>query len=86
MPQVTSAEDFGALVRERRRERGLSQQQLAAKVGVSRQWIVQVESGKPRAEVGLMLRVLNALDLVLRVEPRAEDSILDLVERLRGER
>ncbi|HBQ12962.1 MAG TPA: transcriptional regulator [Myxococcales bacterium] len=86
MPQVASAEDFGALVRERRRERGLSQQQLAAKVGVSRQWIVQVESGKPRAEVGLLLRVLNALDLVLRVEPRAEDSILDLVERLRGER
>ena len=75
MPQVTSPHDLGTLIRERRRERALSQQRLADAVGVSRQWIVEVERGKARAEVGLLLRVLNALDLTVRVDPRAPDPL-----------
>ncbi|MFK7985525.1 MAG: helix-turn-helix domain-containing protein [Sandaracinaceae bacterium] len=86
MSPVTSAEDFGALVRERRREQGLSQAQVAKKVGVSRQWIVEVEGGKQRAEVGLLLRLLNALDLVMRVEARPDDPLFDLVHAPRGPR
>ena len=83
MPQVTTADDIGALVRERRRERGLSQQALAASIGVSRQWIVEIEGGKERAEIGLLLRLMNALDLTVRVEPRPPDPLDRLV---RGER
>ncbi len=87
MPLVTSPADLGALVRERRRERGLSQGQLAASVGVSRQWIVSVEGGKARAEIGLLLRLLNTLDLSVRVDPRPEAPVdLDaLLARARGE-
>jgi HTH-type transcriptional regulator/antitoxin HipB len=75
MPQVTSAKDLGALIRERRRERGFSQQRLADAVGVSRQWVVEVERGKARAEIGLLLRVLNTLDLAVRVDPRTPDPL-----------
>jgi len=81
MPQVTTAEDIGALVRERRRERGLSQQALADSVGVSRQWIVAIEAGKARAELGLVLRLLNVLDLTVRVDARAPDPLDRLLAR-----
>jgi HTH-type transcriptional regulator/antitoxin HipB len=38
------------------------------RVGVSRQWIVEVEHGKPRAAVGLVLQTLEALGLHLGIE------------------
>ena len=64
---IRTVEDFGLVIRERRHRLGLDQRALAARVGVSRKWIVAVEKGKQRAEVGLLLRTLRALDLVLTV-------------------
>lgn len=37
-------------------------------VGVSRKWIIDVEKGKPRAEIGLILRTLDALGLRLSLD------------------
>ena len=62
--------DLGLVVRERRRELGLDQAAVAERVGVSRQWVVEVEKGKPRAEVGLLLRLLRALGLELDASVR----------------
>lgn len=47
----------------------MSQAELAARAGVSRKWIYEFEAGKPNAEVGLLLRVLDALGLTLEVIP-----------------
>ena len=44
-------------------------------MGVSRQWIVQIEGGKPGTEVGRLIRVLDVLDLVLRLEARPDDPL-----------
>ena len=55
--------DLGLVIRDRRRKLGLSQTELARKVGVGRQWVVSIERGKSRAELGLVLRTLSALDL-----------------------
>lgn len=63
--RVRSPAELGALIRARRRELGLDQSALADRVGVSRQWIIEVEKGKPRAAIGLVLRVLNALGILL---------------------
>jgi len=60
--------DLGAVIRDRRTKLGLDQKSLAAKVGVSRQWIVEVEKGKPRAEIGLVLRTVEALGINLASE------------------
>jgi HTH-type transcriptional regulator / antitoxin HipB len=65
--KVRSIRDLAAVVRGRRRDLGLSQAELAARAGVSRKWIYQFEAGKPTAELGLILRVLDALGLVLDV-------------------
>jgi len=64
---VRTPADLGLLIRTRRRELGLDQQTLAARVGVSRLWIIEFERGKPRAEIGLVLRTLAALDLQVDV-------------------
>lgn len=63
-----SAREVGALVRDRRTGLGLSQLQLAEKVGVSRVWMVQFESGKPNAQLGLVLRTLRELGVPLKAE------------------
>ncbi len=43
----------------------MTQQQLARAALVGRQWVVEIEAGKPRAELGMVLRTLAALDLSL---------------------
>ena len=65
---LRSPADFGLMVRDRRREAGLSQQELADRVGVSRRWVVQMEQGKPGAELGLVLKTLSALSLQVHVD------------------
>lgn len=65
--KVRSIRDLAAVVRGRRRDLGLSQAELATRAGVSRKWIYQFEAGKPTAELRLILRVLEALGLVLDV-------------------
>ena len=70
---VRSVEALGAVIRKRRRQLGWDQQDLAERVHVSRQWIVEIEAGKPRAEIGLLLNTLRALDLRIEVVP--EDAL-----------
>jgi len=59
--------------------------------GVSRRWLVDLEAGKPRAELELTLRVLAALGLELHTaqetphassDPLAPSSDVDLDEHL----
>lgn len=60
--------DVGLVIRERRKALGLDQRELARRLGVSRQWVVAVERGKPGAGIGLVLRTLAILDLPLTVD------------------
>jgi len=64
---VRTAKELGALIRERRKELGWSQSELALKVGVRRLWVSQFEAGKTTAHIGLVLRALRALDLELQI-------------------
>jgi HTH-type transcriptional regulator/antitoxin HipB len=64
--------EVGLLIRDRRRTLGLTQSALAERVGASREWIRQLESGKPRLELGLTLRAFTALGVSLNAEFPAE--------------
>ena len=66
--QIRTAKDVGALIRDKRKNQKLDQAELAKKVGVNRRWVLEVERGKPRAEIGLVLKTLDALGLTLSVE------------------
>lgn len=52
-------------IRGRRKELGLSQAELAARAGVSREWISSFEAGKSTVEFGLVIQVLDPLGLRL---------------------
>ncbi len=65
---VRTAKDIGLLVRERRKQLGLTQGQLAERLGTGRPWVVQVEGGKATAQLGMVLAALRELDIDLHVE------------------
>ena len=65
--RVRSIRDLAAAARGRRQDLGLNQAELAERAGVSRKWLVEFEAGKPSAELGLTMRVLDQLGLALDV-------------------
>ncbi len=62
---IRTPADLGAIIRERRNELKLGQAELAKRIGASRQWVVGIERGRARAEVGLVLRALDELSIRL---------------------
>ncbi|MBX3287520.1 MAG: helix-turn-helix transcriptional regulator [Actinobacteria bacterium] len=80
--EIRSAKHLGALARARRLDLDLSQARVAEQAGVSRQWVVAFEAGKPTAEVGNVLRVIRALDLALDVSPARPDLTSVDIDRL----
>lgn len=62
--------DLGAAIRRRRRQLRITQDGLAASIGVSRRVIGQMENGKETVHVGIVLRAARAVGLDVGVEPR----------------
>jgi HTH-type transcriptional regulator/antitoxin HipB len=62
---VRSSSDLGAVIRDRRKQLQLDQAAFARKIGVSRQWVIDVEKGHARAQLGLVLRAIDALNIQL---------------------
>lgn len=82
---LTTPAQIGAATRSARRRAGLTQQQLAERAGVSRRWLIALESGhSERAELGKVLDTLDTLglDLTVSTTPRATSSLADLLEDL----
>jgi HTH-type transcriptional regulator / antitoxin HipB len=70
---IRSPSDLGASIRERRIKLGLDQGFLAKRAGTSRKWLIEVENGKPRAEIGLVFRTLKALGLTMAISDTTAD-------------
>lgn len=65
---VTTVE-LGNLVRATRKAAGLRQDELAGAAGVGLRFIVDLEAGKPTAQIGKTLQVLAALGCSLDIAP-----------------
>ncbi len=63
--------ELGASIRHRRKQVGLSQQQLADEAGVGLVFVSQIENGKESARVGMVLRLLDTLGLELTIAERS---------------
>ncbi len=66
--------EIGDIVRTSRKAAGLRQDELAGASGVGLRFIVDLEAGKPTAQIGKTLQVLAALgcsfDIVAPPEPK----------------
>ncbi|WP_284763146.1 helix-turn-helix domain-containing protein [Arthrobacter sp. efr-133-R2A-63] len=65
MTSIDTPAAAGVIIRARRQERGLSQQSLAESAGVSRKFIIDLEAGHERAELGKTMAVLHTLGVSL---------------------
>lgn len=65
---LTPAE-IGEIVRATRKANGLRQDELAGTAGVGLRFIVDLEAGKPTAQIGKVLQVLAALGCSIDVNP-----------------
>jgi y4mF family transcriptional regulator len=68
---LTTAE-IGDIVRSTRKAAGLRQDELAGAAGVGLRFIVDLEAGKPTAQMGKALQVLAALGCSLEITPPPE--------------
>ncbi len=67
---VGSAAQLGEAVRAARRERGLTQDDVAFAAGVGRRFIVDLEAGKPTVRLESVLKVLGSLGIDLHATTR----------------
>jgi len=65
---IRSPEALALVIRAVRKSAQVRQDDLAAMVGVSRQFAVDVERGKPTVQFGLVLRLLEELGITLQVD------------------
>ena len=57
--------DYRTLIREKRKEKGLSQERLAQLVQVSQPFIAEIESGRKKPSVDVLMRICAVLDISL---------------------
>lgn len=69
---IRTTDELASVVRARRRELGLTQEELAGVSGVHRVLVSQLEHGKANVRLALVLRLLQALGL--DVDLRARDQ------------
>ncbi len=60
---LNTPEAVAAAVRDGRTALGLAQAELTRRAGVGRRFVVDLEAGHPRAELGKVLAVLSALGI-----------------------
>jgi len=70
--QLRTPHDIGYILADARHRRRWSQQELAAKVGVSRQWVSMVENGKTSVGFDLVMSALHALGYSVHVNPQPD--------------
>lgn len=61
--RVSSAADFGALVRTTRKAAKLTQASLAAASGIGERFVRELESGKPSCQLEKALRIAQMLGI-----------------------
>ena len=70
MSRITNAKDLGTLVRDRRKEKRLTQSDLAKYCNTGIRFISDLENGKPTMQISKVLTVLSMLALNVYVEER----------------
>lgn len=76
--RVTTVRTLGAAVRAERKAQGMTQADLAARLQVSREWVVRLEQGQPRLEAQRVLDALVVLGIPLELPVGGDAHTRDL--------
>jgi HTH-type transcriptional regulator / antitoxin HipB len=72
--KILSVDQIGATVRYRRKLLNATQSKTAGLSGVGQRFLSELERGKPTAETGKVLKVLQRLGLEMIIVPRGWSS------------
>jgi HTH-type transcriptional regulator / antitoxin HipB len=78
--RIRTPTDMGAVIRDRRKALGLDQAALAKQIGVNRKWVISIERGRATAELGLVLRALDALGIPLDTGSASKPAAVPAVD------
>lgn len=68
---VKGPDGMGVILRNRRRQLGMTQQEVADSIGVSRRVVGELERGKPTVQLQIAIDVSNVLGLDLLLSARS---------------
>ena len=71
--KITDAASLGNAIRLRRKELKYTQGYISEITGLSVSFLSDLESGKPTAEIGKTIEVINLLGLDILVEARGDE-------------
>jgi y4mF family transcriptional regulator len=76
MVHIRTPDELGNLIRSVRKALGLTQKQLALASHTNRRFVIEIEVGKPTAQIGKVLQVLRTLgvSVSLTSQPSADHS------------
>lgn len=93
-PTRDAAELLGKLIRLGRRERKMTEEELAGRAGIARRTLQKIERGDLKCEIGLVFEVANLVGVKLFGDEnsvnssllmgRVEDKLALLPRRIRG--
>ncbi|MDP9118486.1 MAG: helix-turn-helix domain-containing protein [Actinomycetota bacterium] len=84
--EINEPRRLGGVIRELRKERAMTQAELALRAGVSRGYLVRLERGHPTAEIDAVLRVLRPLGARLLIGQEIAPSEVEKELQVQWER
>lgn len=77
---IRSPKQFGAALRRFRRERALTQIELAKRAGLRQGTVSQVENGLETVKLTTVMDLMRALELEIIIQPRTKGSPQEIEE------
>ena len=68
--EIIDAEQLGRIVRKYRKQKGITQQEVAVFADVSRLAVSEVETGKTDVRLSTLLKILRACSLSITIQER----------------
>ena len=75
-----SSKQLGLLIQRHRKERDLSQTELADLAGLRQEMVSKIESGQSGSRLSSIYALLAALDLEMTIQPRTRSGADDMAD------
>ena len=72
--KITSAESLGRILQQARLLRGLSQRELAERLGTTQRYIWEIEAGKPSIFMERLFTMMREIDVELSATIRSPEK------------
>lgn len=71
--EVIDMQDYKVLIREARTKKGISQGKLATIIGISQPFVAEIESGRKKPSIEVLMKICSALEISLFGETKENE-------------